>query len=94
MIKNNVALEYEEELDDFDFIDELEPHNDAIADMMNSMVAASKSQQLVTMELTRLVVERSTSENLTEEHIFSTFQRASKVVAESFPLKELWEKLN
>lgn len=95
MAKNNTIKKYKEELnDDYDFSDDMEPQSDeVIAGMMTGMIEASQHQQVMAIELTKLVVGKN-SDNMSEENVFSVFKRASKVVAESFPLKELWEKFN
>jgi hypothetical protein len=92
MAKNKVLKKYDELLD-VDFSDEMEPSDETIAGMMSGMIEASQHQQIMAIELTKLVVGKN-SDNMSEENVFSVFNRASKVVAENFPLKELWEKFN
>jgi hypothetical protein len=96
MAKNITLDKFKEELEhDFDFSEDMEiPGDEAIAGMMNDMIETSNHQQTVALELTKLIVEKITTENLNEEKIFSVYQRATKVVAESFPLQEIWEKFN
>jgi hypothetical protein len=79
----------------FDFFDDLEsPVDEAITSMLSGFIEASNRQMETAMALTRLVVEKNTNANMDEEKIFSLFKRASKIVAENAPLKELFEKLN
>lgn len=87
----NKSLKKPDELFDIDLIRELSsPNDEALAGMMVGLIDASNHQQKMAIELTKLVVEKST-ENMDEEKIFLTFKQASKVVIENFPLKELWE---
>jgi hypothetical protein len=88
----NKAPKKVDELFDIDFAQDL-PDEEVIADMMMGLVEASNHQQRIAIELTKLAVEKST-EDMNEEKVFLMFKRASKVVIESFPLKELWEKFS
>ncbi len=98
MAKNNVIQKYEEELDEieldeFDFSDEMESHNEeALAGMMNGLMEAGQHQQMMALELTRLIVDKCSIDGINEDKILDVFKRASKTVAESFPLKEFCEK--
>lgn len=93
MAKNKVVKEYDELLD-LDFSDDMGHNDEAIAGMMNGMIAASQHQQVMAIELTKLVVGKNSADSMSEENIFSVFKRASKMVAENFPLKEIWEKFS
>lgn len=90
----NISKRHEEELEeDFDFAEFMESGGgEAFSDIMNSLLEAGKHQMTISLELTRLVVE-STSKEMSEEKVFSTFKQAAKVVSESFPLKELTQKI-
>lgn len=91
MAKNKTLKKYDE-LMDIDFTEDFSsPNDEAIAGMMAGLIEASNHQQKIAIELTKLVVDKS-PEAINEEKIFSAFKRASKVVNESVPLKELWEK--
>lgn len=92
MAKNKSLKKYDEP-QDIDYSDEMEHSDEALAGMMSGMIEASQHQQVMAIELTKLVVGKN-SNSMSEENIFSVFKRASKVVAENFPLKELWEKFN
>ena len=93
MAKNKTLKKYDE-LMDVDFAEDYSsPNDEAIAGMMAGLIEASNHQQKIAIELTKLVIEKS-SEAMNEEKIFSAFKRASKVVTESVPLKELWEKFS
>lgn len=90
----NKALKKHDEFMDVDFVEDFSsPNDEAIAGMMAGLIEASNHQQKIAVELTKLVAEKTT-EAMNEEKIFSTFKRASKVVSESVPLKELWEKFS
>lgn len=92
MARNKTPTKYEEIIDDLDFSDDMEsPGDEVIAGFMSGLIEASNNQLRVAIELTKLVVEKSAG-NMSEENVFSAFKRATKVVTESIPLKELWEK--
>jgi hypothetical protein len=93
-VAKNKSLKKDNELLDIDFIRELSsPDDDSIAKMMVGLVDASNHLQKIAIELTKLVVERST-ENMDEEKVFSAFTRASKVTIDNFPFEKLWEKFS
>jgi nucleoside diphosphate kinase len=92
MAKNNMVKKYKEELeDDFDFSEE-SPGDEMVAGMMSGLIEASNHQTLMAIELTKLIVSKSAEQSMSEDSIFSTFKRASKVISENLPLKGLWEK--
>jgi hypothetical protein len=92
MSKNKTLKKYDELIGELDFFEDEEiPGEEAVVGVLQGLIEASQHQQKTAIELTKLVVEKS-SETMTEENIFSAFERATKVVAENFPLKELWEK--
>ena len=93
MVKNK-SLKKDDELIDIDFMRNFSsPNEETIAGMMAGLIDASNHQQQMAIELTKLVVG-SSSETMNEEKVFSAFKRASKVITENFPLKELWEKFS
>ena len=93
MAKNKTLKKYDE-LMDVDFAENFSsPNDETIAGMMAGLIEASNHQQKIAIELTKLVVEKST-EAMNEEKIFSAFKQSSKVVTENAPLKELWEKFS
>lgn len=83
---------------DFDFSEILQmdsSHDDEVVlGMMTGLIEAYRHQQHTAIELTRLVIEKSASEKMSEEDVFSTFKRASQTVSEVSPIKELFEKMN
>lgn len=82
---------------DFDFSEILQmnssPDDEVVLGMMTGLIEAYRHQQQTAIELTRLVMEKSASENMSEEEVFSTFKRASQAVSEISPIKELFEKM-
>jgi hypothetical protein len=94
MAKNKSLKKYDDEPFDLHYVEDVSsPNDEAISGMMVGLVEASNHQQKMAIELTKLVVEKS-PEAMDEEKVFSSFKRASKVVTEYFPLKELWEKFS
>jgi hypothetical protein len=92
MAKSKVLKKYDELMGDLDFSDEMNtPGDEVIAGFMSGLVEASNNQLRVAIELTKLIVEKSVG-NMSEKDVFSVFKKATKVVTESVPLKEMWEK--
>lgn len=91
MAKNNMLKREEDDV--FDFSEE-SPGDEVVAGMMSGLIEASNHQTMMAIELTKLVVAKSSQPSMSENDIFSAFKRASKVVTESVPLKELWEKFS
>jgi len=93
MARNKSIKQYDD-LMEIDFSNDMNsPGDEVIAGMMNGLVEASNHQQKLALELTKLIVEKST-EQMTEEEIFLAFKRSQKAIADNFPLKELWEKFS
>ncbi len=94
MAKNMKPKKFEEEFEDhFDFSGSMIAQDeDFVAGVMSDLIAANNHQMVIALELAKLAIEKSTSGVMNEEKVFSAFRQASKVVAESFPLKELFEK--
>ncbi|MBP9742987.1 MAG: hypothetical protein KBD37_06490 [Burkholderiales bacterium] len=100
MAKNNLLKKYEIAMDDgleldedFSFPGEY-PETEAFSNMMESLIEASNHQTSMAIELAKLVIEKHPDQKISEDKIFSIFKKASKVVAESFPLKSLLEQCN
>ena len=90
MAKKNQLKKHEEYFDVTPFDDE-EYSNDMMTGIMSGMLDASNNQMMMAIELTKLIVGNSTIENR-EEHVFSVFKKAVKVVGENFALKNLMEQ--
>ena len=82
-----------QKIPNFDFSD-LSSDDEMALGMMSGLIEAYRHQQKIAIELTRLVVEKNTTENMSEEEVFSTFKRASHAVSEVSPIKELFEKIH
>ncbi len=96
MAKNSALKKHKEFEDGFDFSEVLDPSYDdeLMAGVMNGMIEASNNQMMLAIELTKLAVEKRTAKDMNEDNVFSIFKKASGVIAESFPLKALWEKFS
>lgn len=82
---------------DFDLSDLMmddSPADEVVVGMMSGLIEAYRHQQQVAIELTKLAIENNMAESMSEEEIFSTFKRASQIVGEMSPIKELWDKMN
>lgn len=85
---------HDNEFHDFEFPDEMFNPDESMGELIHGIIDAGKHQQSMAMELTKLVVSQQSSANLSEESIFSIFKRAAKVVTETFPIKELAERIS
>jgi hypothetical protein len=96
MAKNSALKKRKEFEDAFDFSEIMEPSYDdeLMAGVMNGMIEASNNQMMLAIELTKLAVSKNTAKDMNENDVFSIFKKASGVIAESFPLKALWEKFS
>jgi hypothetical protein len=82
--------------DSFDFsslVDENSYESETLANMVSGIIQASHDQMVLAVELTKLAIEKNSSQNLNEEQIFSTFKRACNVISESSPLKDFLKHL-
>lgn len=95
MAKNNMLKKQKEAEDDFDFSGMIGSSYDdeVMAGVMSGLIEASNNQMMLAIELAKLAIEKSTAKDMNEDDVFSIFKRASGVIAESFPLKALMEKL-
>ena len=97
MAKGNIVKKRNEpELeDDFDFSDFLDsPNDEAIAGVVHGLIETSKSQIVLAIELTKLIVNKNPDTTMNEDEIFSVFKKSTKVIAENFPLKALLEEFS
>lgn len=89
MAKNSIIKKHHPELeDDFDFLEDV-PADGIFAGMVSGLIEASNHQTTMAIELTKLVVSKNTDNSMTEDKIFSTFKKATKVIADNFSLKTL-----
>lgn len=95
MAKNNVIKKREIIEDDFDFNEMVHSSHDdeVMAGIMSGMIEASNNQMLLALELTKLALDKTTKE-MNEDDVFSTFKKASGVIAERFPLHTILEKFS
>ncbi len=94
MAKSNILKKRSEE-DDFDFSEIIDSYDDeAVAGVMHGLIEASNNQMNFAIELTKLVINRNADKAISEDEVFSVFERASKAVSENFPLKALWDKFS
>lgn len=81
--------------DVFDFTDM--PYDDdydqeTMVGLMSGMLEASNHQMMMAIELTKLIIANNPVKNM-EEHVFSVFRKATKVVGENFALKNIMEQI-
>lgn len=96
MSKKNKVEVQEEEV--FDFSEMFHEHDDDcyddddMAGIMRDMLEASNNQMMMAIELTKLIVANNPVKNM-EEHVFSVFKNATKVIGENFALKSIMEQI-
>lgn len=94
MAKDTKLKKFEEDFeDDFDFSDAMGCDDEAITEIMGDLMETGNHQMIVALELTKLAVEKSTRD-MDEEKVFAAYKQASKIVAENFPLKAVFERFN
>lgn len=81
-----------DELEDALDFDYMSSENEAMAGIMSGILEASNNQMMMAIELTKLIVANNAVKNM-EDHVFSVFKKATKVVGENFALKKLLEQL-
>lgn len=94
MSKDSCAVNKQEETEHFDFSGSMEPSFDegALSDLTAIMIEAINHQSRLAFDLTKLIVEKAPG-NLNEQDIFSVFERANQLVADTLPLKSILEKI-
>lgn len=94
MAKKN-SVKKQELPDVFDFSDM--SYDDAydqetMVGVMSGMLEASNNQMMMAIELTKLIVANNPVKDM-EEHVFSVFKNATKVIGENFALKNIMEQI-
>ncbi|WP_058533596.1 hypothetical protein [Legionella saoudiensis] len=88
MTKKNQIEPQEDETDFMSLFEEEGYSDDMMVDVMRDTISACNTQMQIAVELTKLIVDGSVTENR-EEQVFSVFKKAISVVGESFPLKNI-----
>ncbi|MDR3492632.1 MAG: hypothetical protein P4M12_11445 [Gammaproteobacteria bacterium] len=91
MAKKNAVEVHEEEFFDFSAMDN-SYDEETMVGIMSGMLEASNNQMMMAIELTKLIVANNPVKNM-EDHVFSVFKRATKVVGENFALKNIMEQM-
>lgn len=60
--------------------------------VMSGMLEASNNQMMMALELTKLIVANNPVKNM-EDHVFSVFKKATKVIGENFALQNIMEQI-
>ena len=89
LIKKHNASELENDFNFSDFLDA--PDDEAIAGVLHGLIEASNNQMTLAIELTKLIVNKSVDNTMSEDDIFGILKKSTKVIAENFPLKTLLE---
>lgn len=98
MTKKNELKKQDEIDENFDFGDVFDDDegfhdDDMVAEAMKDLAEVSNNQVLLAIELTKLVIDKSSAKERSEQDVFATFSKASTMISESFPWKAAMEKL-
>jgi hypothetical protein len=89
--KNALKVREEEVFDCSDTSDDIYDEGTMVG-VMSGMLEASNNQMMMAIELTKLIVGNNSVKNM-EEHVFSVFKKATKVIGENFALKNIIEQI-
>lgn len=92
MAKKNTLKAREEEIFDFSDMSDDSYDEGTMVGVMSGMLEASNNQMMMAIELTKLIVANNPVKNM-EDHVFSVFKKATKVVGENFALKAIMEQM-
>lgn len=98
MAKKNSLKKQDKELSVYDFSDDAYTYDDAydqgtMVGVMSGMLEASNNQMMMAIELTKLIVANNNPVKNMEDHVFSVFKKATKVIGENFALKNIMEQM-
>ena len=92
MAKKQALKVHEKDVFDFsDMSDDLYDE-DTMVGVMSGILEASNNQMMMAIELTKLIVANNPVKNM-EDHVFSVFKKATKVIGENFALKNIMEQM-
>lgn len=94
----NARLKKPEEqgFDEYDF-DEMimgSSEEETMLEMLERVAAIDRDQSQVSLDLTKLIVEKATDGKLKEKDILSTFKNAKQMVSSCSPLEEIFQKMS
>src|SRR5471032_783965 len=89
--KNTLKVREEEIFDPSDMSNDAYDEETMIG-VMSGMLEASNNQMMMAIELTKLIVTSNPVKNM-EDHVFSVFKKATKVIGENFALKNIMEQM-
>ena len=93
MAKKNTVKVRDEDIFDFNDMSYDDSYDqDTMMGVMSGMLEASNNQMMMAIELTKLIVANNPVKNM-EEHVFSVFKNATKVIGENFALKKIMEQM-
>ena len=95
MAKKNSLKKQDKDLSVYDFSDDSYDDSydqEAMVGVMSGMLEASNNQMMMAIELTKLIVANNPVKNM-EDHVFSVFKKATKVIGENFALKNIMDQM-
>lgn len=92
MAKKNTLKVREEEIFDFSDMSDDAYDQGTMVGVMSGMLEASNNQMMMAIELTKLIVANNPVKNM-EDHVFSVFKKATKVIGKNFALKNIMEQM-
>lgn len=96
MSKKKSLKMQDEHPDVFDFsemsYDDSSCEHESMGEIMSGLIEASNNQMMMAIELTKLIVANNPVDDM-EQHVFSVFKNASKIIGENFALKNIMEQI-
>lgn len=96
MAKNSALKKRQtQEVEQFDLSSIMDsPDGEVMVGMMSGLIEASRDQMQTAIHLTRITVENNPTGTFEEKDVYSIFKRASKVVSDITPMKEVWDQMS
>lgn len=90
--KNKLQIQDDDIFDFSDMAYDDAYDQETMVGVMSGMLEASNNQMMMAIELTKLIVANNPVKNM-EDHVFSVFKKATKVIGENFALKNIMEQI-
>ena len=97
--KNKTLKQTDVQEPEFDMLDieemllgSSEPGDDTMLEMFARVASIDRDQSLISLDLTKLILEHASDVKLKEKDILATYKRAKEMVSSCSPLQEMFEK--
>ena len=82
---------YEDDIFDKMFMES--PEEEIMLELLGQISGIDRDQSQISLELTKLIVEKTTDAKIKGQDILSIFERSKQVVSSSSPLQDIFEKM-